>query len=215
MCHWMDVNELKLNHNKTEIMLIHSKYHTSPLLSYFSMGNERLTTTATARSLGVVLDDNMHVSDICRSLFNQLRNLSKIRKYLNQQSSKIAVYAFITSKLNYCNSLLYGWRKMQLKKLQYVQNTAARIITQTCKFAHITPVLLDLHWLPVLVMLVFKSLNNLSASYLADRQLLSRNLWSTSKQLLEQRRSFTKLTGTRLFQCVPLNYQQICVSHHL
>ena len=108
MCHWMDVNELKLNHNKTEIMLIHSKYHTSPLLSYFSMGNERLTTTATARSLGVVLDDNMHVSDICRSLFNQLRNLSKIRKYLNQESSKIAVCAFITSKLNYCNSLLYG-----------------------------------------------------------------------------------------------------------
>ena len=50
MCHWMDVNELKLNHNKTEIMLIHSKYHTSPLLSYFSMGNE---------SLRVVLDDNM------------------------------------------------------------------------------------------------------------------------------------------------------------
>ena len=74
----MDVNELKLNHNKTEIMLIHSKCHTSPLLSYFSMGNERLTTTANARSLGVVLDDmlfNMHVSDICRSLFNQLRNL--------------------------------------------------------------------------------------------------------------------------------------------
>ena len=152
-CHWMDVNELKLNHNKREIMLIHSKYHTSPLLSYFSMGNERLRTTANARSLGVVLDDNMlfdmHVSDICRSLFNQLRNLSKIRKYLTQESSKIAVYAFITSKLNYCNSLLYGWRKMQLRKLQYVQNTAARIITQTCTFAHITPVLLDLHWLPV------------------------------------------------------------------
>ena len=104
MCHWMDVNELKLNHNKTEIMLIHSKYHTSPLLSYFSMGNE---------SLGVVLDDNMlfdmNVSDICRSLFNQLMNLSKIRKYLTQESSKIiAVYAFMTSKLNYCNSLLYS-----------------------------------------------------------------------------------------------------------
>ena len=80
ICHWMDVNELKLNHDKTEIMLIYSKYHTSPLFSYFSMGNERLTTTANARSL----DDNMlfdvHVSDICRSSFNQLRNLSKIRK---------------------------------------------------------------------------------------------------------------------------------------
>ena len=80
ICHWMDVNELKLNHDKTEIMLIYSKYHTRPLFSYFSMGNERLTTTANARSL----DDNMlfdvHVSDICRSSFNQLRNLSKIRK---------------------------------------------------------------------------------------------------------------------------------------
>ena len=101
ICHWMDVNELKLNHNKTEIILIYSKYNTRPLFTYFSICSERLTTTANARSLGVVLDDNMlfdvHVSDICRSSFNQLRNLSKIRKYLTQESSEIAVHAFITS----------------------------------------------------------------------------------------------------------------------
>ena len=107
-------------------------YLTRPLFNYFIIGNERLKTTANARSLGVVLDDNMlfdvHVSDICRSLFNQLRNLSKIRKYLRRESSEIAVHAFITSKLDYCNSLLYGCRKTQLKKLQYVQNTAARIL---------------------------------------------------------------------------------------
>ena len=112
---------MKLNHDKTEIMLIYSKYHTRPLFSYFSIGNERLTTTANARSLGVVLDDNMlfdvHVSDICRSSFNQLRNLSKIRKYLTRESSEIAVHAFITSKLDYCNSLLYGCRKTQLMSL--------------------------------------------------------------------------------------------------
>ena len=53
ICHWMDVNELKLNHDKTEFMLIYLKYHTRPLFSYFSIGNERLTTTANARSLGV------------------------------------------------------------------------------------------------------------------------------------------------------------------
>ena len=79
ICRWMDVNELRLNHDKTEIMLIYSKYHTRPLFSYFSMGNERLKATAIARTLRVVLDDNMlfdvHVSDICRSSFNQLRNL--------------------------------------------------------------------------------------------------------------------------------------------
>ena len=98
--------------------------------SYFSMGNERLTTTADARCLKVVLDNNMlfdvHVSDICRSKSYQLRNLSRISKYLTQESCEIAVHAFITSKLDYCNSLLYGCRKMELKKLQYVQKTQCR-----------------------------------------------------------------------------------------
>ena len=98
---------------------------------------------------------------------------TKIRKYLTQESCEIAVHVFITSKLDYCNSLLYGCRKMQLKKLQYAQNAAARIVTQTRTFYHITPVLFDLHWLPVsyriVLLLVFKSLNNLSPSYLADR----------------------------------------------
>ena len=79
------------------------------------MGNEKLTTTAKARSLGVVIDDNMifdvRISDICRSSFYQLRNLSKIRKYLIRESSEIAMHAFITSKLDYFNSLLYGCRK--------------------------------------------------------------------------------------------------------
>jgi len=59
ICHWMDVNELKLNHDKTEIMLIYSKYHTRPFFSYLSMGNEKLTTSANPRSLGEVLDDNL------------------------------------------------------------------------------------------------------------------------------------------------------------
>ena len=85
ICHWMDVNKLKLNYDKTEI-IIYSKYHTRPPFSYFSIGNEKLITTANARSLGAVLDDDIlldvHVSDICRSSFNQLRNLSKITQYL-------------------------------------------------------------------------------------------------------------------------------------
>ena len=137
-------------------MLIYSKYQARPPFSYFSIGNERLTTTANARSLGVVLDDNMlfdvHVSDICRSSFNQLRDLPKIRENLTRESSEISVHAFITSKLDYCNSLLYGCRKTQLKKLQYVQNTAARIVTHTRKFDHITHVIFDLHWLQVIVL---------------------------------------------------------------
>ena len=157
---------------------------------------------------------DVHISEICRSSFYQLRNLSKIRQYLTRESSEIAMHAFITSKLDYCNSLLCGCRKMQLKKLQYVQNTAAGIITRTRKFDHITPVLSDLHWLPVsyrfvfkILSLVFKSLNYLWPSYLADRlsyQSHSRNLRSSSRQLLEQPRSFMKTYGDGAFSvCSP------------
>ena len=74
------------------------------------MGNRTLTTTNKARSLGIVFDDNMlfdaHVSDIYRSSFYQLKNLSKISKYLTQESSEIALHAFITYKLDYCNSIV-------------------------------------------------------------------------------------------------------------
>ena len=142
-------------------MHICSKYHTGPFFSYFSMGNKKLTTTANARSLGLVIDDDMifhvHISDICRSSFYQVRNLSTIRKYLTRESSEIAMHAFITSKLDYCNSLLYGFRKMQLKKLQYVQNTAATIITRTRKFDHITPFLSDFTGF-LLVIVLFSNL---------------------------------------------------------
>ena len=96
---------------------------------------------------------------------------------------------------------------MQLKKLQYVQNTAARIITRTRKFDHITSVLSDLHWSPLsyrivfkILLLVFKSLNNLSPSYLADRlsyQSHTRNLRFSSMQLLEQPRLFMKTYGDK------------------
>ena len=124
------------------------------------------------------------------------------------------MHVFITSKLDYCNSLLYSCGKMQLKKLQYVQYTAARIVTQTRKFDHITPVLLDLHWLPVsyrivfkILLLVFKSLNNLSPSYLVDRlsyQSHSRVLRFASKQLLDKPQSITKTYRDKAFsECAP------------
>ena len=81
-----------------------------------------LTTTANkARSLGVVFDDNMlfdaHVSTFADHRFTSSVTVSKIRKYLTRVSSEIAVHAFVTAKMDYCNSLLCGCRKVQLQKL--------------------------------------------------------------------------------------------------
>ena len=108
-----------------------------------------MAASQSARSLGVIFDEHMsfhaHVSSIFRSSFYHLRNLSRIRKYFTKESAEVAVHAFVTSKLDYCNASLYGLPKYQLQRLQYVQNTAARL--QVSKFQHITPVLCELHWL--------------------------------------------------------------------
>ena len=91
------------------------------------------------------------------------------------QSTKTLIHAFVSSHLDYCNALLFGLQKYQLDRLQKVQNAAARVILQIAKFDHITPALIDLHWLPVtfrvqlkLLLFVYKSLHNLSPSYIKD-----------------------------------------------
>ena len=111
----------------------------------------------------------MHVSSICRSSLYHLRNLSRIRKYLTKESAAVVVHTFVTSKLDYCNTLLYGLPKCELQRLQYVQNTAATVVLQISRFQHITPVLCEVHWLPIhyhiifkIVFLVYKSLNGTS-----------------------------------------------------
>ena len=78
-----------------------------------------------------------------------LRNIAKIRKYINVTTAEVLVHAFINSKLDFCNSLLHGLPKYEINKLQSVQNAAARVIACLSKFDHISDTLKELHWLPV------------------------------------------------------------------
>ena len=101
-------------------------------------------------------------------------NLRRIRKYLSKDNTKTLVHAFISSKIDYCNSLLYGLPEYQLNKLQRVQNMCARLICNESKYCHITPLLADLHWLPVkfriefkILLIVFKIFRGLTPSYLS------------------------------------------------
>ena len=98
----------------------------------------------------------VHVSSICRSSFYHLRKLFRIRnKHLTKESEAVVVHAIVTSKLDYCNALLHGLPKYQLQRLQYVQNTAARVVLQMSRFDQITPVLCELHWLPIQYRITF------------------------------------------------------------
>ena len=88
--------------------------------------------------------------------FFQLRQLRAIRGSLTTDAAKTLAQAFVGGRLDYCNSLLYGVSEDLLRHLQNVQNAAARFITGARKYDHISPVLRDLHWLPLRQRIIFK-----------------------------------------------------------
>ncbi len=116
-----------------------------------------------------------HVNNICKPANFALRKIGQVRKYLDQSSAETLVHAFVSSRLDYCNGILYGLPDYEISKLQQVQNTAARIVSRVRKRDHITPVLRQLHWFPVqkrimykILMITYKSLNGLAPNYISD-----------------------------------------------
>ena len=133
----------------------------------------------------------------------------KIRHLLDRKSTEIMLNAYVTSRLDHGNGLLYGVSDHLLTQLQRVQNSAARLVTKTKRREHITPALIDLHWLPIrqrieykLLLLTFNSLNGLAAPYLAEilsRHQPTRSLRSADAHLLVEPRSNLKTQGDRAF----------------
>ena len=126
---WMVNNGLKLNQDKTELVLISSKFRCRPSLEFIQVVDEKIQPKPSARNLGVIIDQGLDLTDhfdkICVSCQYNLRNIAKIRKYLSEDTSQILVHAFISFTLDNYNSLLYGLPKHLLNKLRLIQNTAA------------------------------------------------------------------------------------------
>ena len=161
------------------MLVIGSKYGLKPKLHSLKCGNVEVNASNAARNIGVVFDSTMsmenHVKNITQSVFMYLANIWKIRKYLSQTAAETIVHAFITSRLDYCNGLLYGLPQYMIKRLQYVQNAAARVVTSMRKFDHITPILCDLHWLPVaerieykIILITYKAQHGMAPRYIQD-----------------------------------------------
>ena len=118
---------------------------------------------------------DIYISSVCRATHFHLRNIGAIRSHLTDSATASLVHSLVTSRLDYCNSLLYGLPDNQLNRLQRMQNIAARIVTRSPKHDHITPVLKELHWLPVrmrvlykLLVLTYWALEGKGPSYLQD-----------------------------------------------
>ena len=210
---WMVINKLKLNRDKTEVVLISSRYRPRPPLDSLQIGNVTVVPSSSGRDFGVIFDKCFnfedHIKSICKSCHYHVRNITKIRKYIDEESAKIVVHALVTAKLDSYNSLLYGLPQHLISRLQSIQNTAARVVTRTRKFDHITPVLKQLHWLPVryrivfkILLLVYRALNGTAPSYISELlkyHTSERKLRSSSQHLLATPKARLKTYGERAF----------------
>ena len=205
---WMLRNKLKLNQDKTELLLTSSNYRPRPPLDFIRVGEEVIKFSKQARNLGVGFDQYLdfkgHVKITCKSAFC---SIAKIRRYLSQSTTEAIVHAYITSRLDYCNALLYGLPKYLINRLQLLQNLAAHLVTLTRRQEHITPILRSLHWLPVhyrivfkILLLNYKVLNGLAPDYIKDLLKYNdsrRTLRSSNNRLLDEPRANLKTYGER------------------
>jgi len=130
-------------------------------------------------------------------------------KFVNDNALKTLAASFILSRFDYCNSLFKNLCNYQLDKLQKLQNFAAKVVLSKSLYDHVTPCLIELHWLPIsfridykLSLLVFKCLNGLAPSYLCDLIELyvpSRNLRSANQFTLKAFSTNFKKLGDRSF----------------
>ena len=131
---WATANMLKLNDNKTELMLVTSKRtkHLHSLSTSITIGNAQIPFKKSAKNLGFTLDChltiNAHVSNIARTCYFELRRLASIRRFLTSTATATLVSAFVLSRIDYCNSLLFGSTHDMTSHLQRIQNYAARVI---------------------------------------------------------------------------------------
>ncbi len=137
-----------------------------------------------------------HIKELCKNSYHHLRNIPKLRPTLNLADAEKLVHVFVYSRLDYCNALLIGLPSKSSQKLQFIQNSAARILMRVCKYDHITPTPKSLHWLPVslgieykISLLAFRCLHGnvpLCLKELLPRQTSTQNLHSgTDKPLLD------------------------------
>ena len=138
------------------------------------------------KNLGVFLDNTLsmlqHISHLCRSAYLAMRQIASIRRYLtdkkkNKKKTTVQlVCSFVLSRLDYCNATFAGLPATHIARLQRIQSNAARLVLQKSKRQHVTPLLKQLHWLPIqrridykLATLTYRHFDGSLPQYLSSR----------------------------------------------
>ena len=152
-------NMLMVNDSKTWFFIVGSKQQLERVnMPFILVGDDQITPETSVRNLGEIFYSNlkmdMQITKARQNAHYHLHNIRRIRKFPSQEATCTIIHAFITSQIDYCNSLMNGLPENLIKKLQCVQNTAARLVFNLRKYA----ALVTLHWLPVKYRIEFKTL---------------------------------------------------------
>ncbi len=210
-------NKLCNNEDKTEFLLLGSQQQLNKVeFDSIKVGDTDVKVVDKVRNLGVIFDKNLtmhdHVSKVSSTCYFNIKRIASVRQNIDKEDTKTLVNSFVTSHLDYGNSLLYGINKKETNRLQLVQNAAARVIDKKLKYDHITQTRKDLHWLPVIarpefkiLTFTWKALHNIAPKYLSnllqERKQTINNVRNNEKKLLAipYRKRATKM-GDRAFQ---------------
>lgn len=174
---WMACNSLQLNKDKTEFIVFSRKKDI--VERNISIEDQTVKSQNKVKILGVTLDCNMtlvyQITNVCRAVHINIRKIKRIRTYLTESALRTLVQHTVITRLDYCNSLYNGLCMKSLKRLQLAQNAAARMIKGINIRESISPVLKDLHWLPVtkrcqykLLVLTYKALHGTAPIYICE-----------------------------------------------
>lgn len=215
--HWMGSNRLKLNASKTKFMVISSAYHQkkhSLDKLVFRVDDEIIKQSRFEKNLGSYLDNTLNmekeVAMTVRSMYYHLRKVAKIRWNLDHNTCARVINAIVTSRLDFNNGILLGMPAKLSKRLQLAQNHAAKLLMQKRKCDHVSPLLVELHWLPVnarvkfkVLVTVYKCLKSATApsylSQLLQMQNHNRTLRSSQDRSLLTVPKSKKSNGDRSF----------------
>ena len=179
---WMTANRLKLNSDKTEAMLIGTPQRLQSVGPDSIKLDEstEIPFASCVKNLGAYIDNTLSMTTFIRqtaqSCNYHLRRIASIRHILDVETTTKLVTSLILSRLDYCNSLLSEQPAVSLQALQLIQNNAARLIFRKRRQDHITPLLRQLHWLPIrfrieykIAVICHKCIHQNAPKYLKDK----------------------------------------------
>ena len=163
MIRWSNLHFMKINPDKTEIILLRPpSLDKQVLINGVFIGDQCIRFSNEVKNVGVWLDKNLNFNKQVNSIVSQgykiSKDVRKIKKFLENDNLQQLIHAVIASRLDYCNSILYGTSRENIYKLQKLQNSAAKLVLGKRKRDSASDALRELHWLNVDSRITFKVL---------------------------------------------------------